>query len=70
MFLKNQRILFFLDVKSNIQVDNSITTLDEFVPDDGTIDRSFLEDTGQDSAFNNVEPESERQDFLAYILVS
>lgn len=48
-------------MKSNIKVEpNNITTVDEFIPDDGAIDGSFLEDAGQDAVFNNIEQESER----------
>ncbi|KAK6641175.1 hypothetical protein RUM44_012884 [Polyplax serrata] len=59
------------DVKSNIKVEpNNITTVDEFIPDDGAIDGSFLEDAGQDAVFNNIEQESESDEELGNPLVS
>lgn len=34
--------------------------MEEFVPDEESLDRSFLEDIGQESAAANVQPESDR----------
>lgn len=38
-----------------------VPSVEEFVPDEGCLDRSFLEDVGQEAVpGSNVEPESDR----------
>ncbi|EEB12445.1 conserved hypothetical protein [Pediculus humanus corporis] len=62
-----------VEAKSNIKVDNTTTTttttVDNFVPDDGAIDR-FLEDNGSETIVNRMESDSESDNEFGNPLVS
>ncbi|KAL0275419.1 UNVERIFIED_CONTAM: hypothetical protein PYX00_003272 [Menopon gallinae] len=47
-----------------------ITSVEEFVPDEESLDRSFLEDVGQETIPANIEPESDSDDDFGNPLVS